>query len=481
MNLIAYLTDLTWSLKAKIFCQGNIFMKRRFDKYFPWLFTVSDSLASLVALLVSVSLFNFFNLFPKITSISILPLFFLWVLISGLRKDHKIGRSDEFEHTIKSLLGTLAWFLGATAILWLPLRAPSLQVIPIICLGIGMLILMSSFRVGVHIMLRQYRLKGNNYQNAIIIGKGVTSPKLADVFRIRKDFGINFLGYFDDHADCNLTRGGIIDFFDQAEDLDLDLIYIHEKLEANLVKQVIDFADENYIKVKMIPSESLQLEKSLSFSKYGDFFVINVNDIPLDNALSRLSKRAFDILFSTLVIVFILSWLIPLIGLLIKMESKGPVFFIQKRNGINNNVFNCLKFRSMTPNDYGDTKQAVKNDPRITKIGSFLRNSSLDEMPQFLNVLLGSMSIVGPRPHTIPMNQTFKTQIHRYNSRHKIRPGITGLAQIRGYRGEIENSHQIRSRVKLDSFYINNWTFLLDLGIMVKTVHELLFNRESAY
>ncbi len=456
-------------------------MKRRFDKYFPWVFTTSDFLASLVALLISVLVFNYFSLFPEVSFISILPLSFLWVLISGLRKDYEIGRTDEFDQTIKRLLGTLVWFIGAVAILWLPLRTPSLQIIPIICLGLGMLVLMSSFRVGVHMLLRQYRVKGNNYRNAIILGKGGTSPKLADVFRIRKDFGINFLGYFDDQADCNLTRGGMLDFFEQAQGLDLDLIYIHEKLEPSLVKQVIDFADENYIKVKMIPGGSLQLEKSLSFSKYGDFFVINVNEIPLDNALNGLAKRMFDIVFSSLVIVFILSWLIPLVGLLIKFESRGPVFFIQKRNGINNNVFNCLKFRSMTPNDYADSKQAVKNDPRVTKIGSFLRNSSLDEMPQFINVLLGDMSIVGPRPHTIPMNQTFKTQIHRYNSRHKIRPGITGLAQIRGYRGEIENPYQIRSRVKLDSFYINNWTFLLDLGIMVKTVYELLFNRENAY
>jgi putative colanic acid biosynthesis UDP-glucose lipid carrier transferase len=456
-------------------------MKRRFDKYFSWVFSTSDFLASLVSLVISVSVSNYFGLFPAVNLASILPLSLLWILISGLRKDYKIGRTDEFEYTLKRLIGTLAWFLGAAAFLWLPLRTPSLQFIPVFCLGISMLILMSSFRVGVHMLLRQYRAKGNNYRNAIIIGKGGTSPKLADVFRIRKDFGINFLGYFDDQADCNLTRGGISDFFDQAQGLDLDLIYIHEKLEAALVKQVIDFADENYIKVKMIPGSSLQLEKSLSFSKYGDFFVINVNEIPLDNPFNGLAKRAFDIVFSSLVIVFILSWLIPLVGLLIKIESRGPVFFIQKRNGINNNVFNCLKFRSMTPNDYADSKQAIKNDPRVTKIGSFLRNSSLDEMPQFINVLLGDMSIVGPRPHTIPMNQTFKTQIYRYNSRHKIRPGITGLAQIRGYRGEIENQHQIKSRVRLDSFYINNWTFLLDLGIMVKTIHELLFNRENAY
>jgi putative colanic acid biosynthesis UDP-glucose lipid carrier transferase len=231
----------------------------------------------------------------------------------------------------------------------------------------------------------------------------------------------------------------------------------------------------------MIPGGSLQLEKNLSFSRYGDFFVINVNEIPLDNVFNGIAKRSFDLVFASLVTIFILSWMIPLIGILIKLESKGSVFFIQKRNGINNKEFNCLKFRSMTPNDYADFKQAIKNDPRVTKTGAFLRAYSLDEMPQFLNVLLGDMSIVGPRPHTIPMNKTFKTKIERYNSRHKIRPGITGLAQVRGFRGEIENPHQIRSRVRLDSFYINNWTFLLDMRIMVKTVYELVFNRENAY
>lgn len=456
-------------------------MKRRFDTYFPWLFTASDFLASLLSLLISNFFLQSLGVFDGAEFSAFLPLSLLWLLIAALRKDYKIGRTDEYDHTLKNLFGTLIWFLGATAILWTPLQNGNYRWIQIAGLGLTLGILMGIFRVGVHMLLRQYRSKGNNYQNAVIVGKGGTSPKLADVFRIRKDFGINFLGYFDDQADCNQTRGGIASFFEEAPDLDLDLIYIHEQLEPTLVKKVIDFADENYIKVKMIPGGSLQLEKNLSFSKYGDFFVINVNDIPLDHALNSFVKRTFDLVFASLVTIFILSWLIPLVGILIKLESRGPVFFIQKRNGVNNQVFNCLKFRSMTPNDYADTKQAIKNDPRVTRIGAFLRNSSLDEMPQFLNVLMGDMSIVGPRPHTIPMNQTFKTQIERYNSRHKIRPGITGLAQVRGFRGEIENSHQIRSRVRLDYFYINNWSFFLDMSIMVKTIHELIFNRENAY
>lgn len=456
-------------------------MKRRFDLYFPWLFTASDFLASLLSLAVANYILQQMQVLGEISFSAFLPLGLLWILISILRKDYKFGRTDELDQTVKSLSVTLLWFLGATAILWTPLQAGNYRWIQIGALGTTMGLLMGMFRVTVQLVLKRYRVLGNNYQNAIIVGKGATSPKLVDVFRIRKDFGINFLGYFDDQSDCEQTRGDIGALFDQAPKMDLDLIYIHEKLDASLVRRVINFAEENYIKVKMIPGKSLQLEKSLSFSRYGDFFVINVNEIPLDHPLNSLAKRSFDLLFAGFVTVFILSWFIPLVGLLIKLESRGPVFFIQERNGLNNKVFSCLKFRSMSPNDYADSHQAVKNDPRVTRIGAFLRNSSMDEMPQFLNVLMGNMSIVGPRPHTVPMNDTFKTQIDRYNARHKIKPGITGLAQVRGYRGEIENSFQIRSRVKLDYFYIHNWSFLMDMEIMVKTVYELIFNRENAY
>jgi len=456
-------------------------MKKRFDVYFPWLFTISDFLASLLSL----ALANFFlqriQVLGQMQFSAFLPLALLWILISILRKDYKIGRTDEYDQTLSSLSISLLWFLGATAILWTPLQVGNYRWIQIGSLGTILGLLMGIFRVAVHMMLRKYRASGNNYQNAVIVGKGTTSPKLVDVLRIRKDFGINFLGYFDDQSDCEQTRGGIVELFNQAPKLNLDLIYIHEKLDAALVKQVIDFAEEHYIKVKMIPGQSLQLEKSLSFSRYGDFFVINVNEIPLDSLLNRMAKRVFDLAFAGMVTLFILTWLIPLVGFLIKLESRGPIFFIQKRNGLNNRVFNCLKFRSMTPNDYADSLQATKEDPRVTRIGAFLRHTSLDEMPQFLNVIMGDMSIVGPRPHTLPMNESFKNQIVRYNARHKIKPGITGLAQVKGYRGEIENTFQIRARVRLDAFYINNWTFLLDIEIMIKTVYELIFNRENAY
>ncbi|MCR9016235.1 exopolysaccharide biosynthesis polyprenyl glycosylphosphotransferase [Aquiflexum gelatinilyticum] len=456
-------------------------MKKRFYKYFPWLFVLGDILTVSFSFFISNKVFQPFEEFKGLDFPTFPAFIMIWMVITILKEDFKIGRTNEADQTFKKLIGSLAWFLVIISMIWMPFHDNSLRLLSFLSLAASLLVFLGIYRVGVHLILRKYRETGHNYRRAVILGMGGTSDQLAQVFKLRRDFGIKFLGYYDDKDVSGQTRGNIKKFFEEAVDLNIDQIYISEHLEEKKVKKVINFADEHYIKVKVIPGGSLQLEKNLSFSKYGDFFVINVNEIPLDNAFNRVFKRAFDIVFSAFVLVFILSWLIPLVGLLIKLESKGPVFFIQERNGENNKVFMCLKFRSMTPNDYADTHQAVKNDPRITRIGSFLRMTSLDEMPQFINVLLGDMSIVGPRPHTIPMNQVFKTQIEKYNSRHKIKPGITGLAQVKGYRGEIENPYQIRSRVKLDYFYIQNWSILLDLKICILTVYELVVNRENAY
>jgi putative colanic acid biosynthesis UDP-glucose lipid carrier transferase len=456
-------------------------MKKRFYKYFPWLFVLGDILTVSFSFFISNKVFQPFEEFKGLDFPTFPAFIMIWMVITILKEDFKIGRTNEADQTFKKLIGSLAWFLVIISMIWMPFHDNSLRLLSFLSLAASLLVFLGIYRVGVHLILRKYRETGHNFRRAVILGTGGTSDQLAQVFKMRRDFGIKFLGYYDDKDVSSQTRGNIKKFFEEAIDLNIDQIYISEHLEEKKVKKVINFADEHYIKVKVIPGGSLQLEKNLSFSKYGDFFVINVNEIPLDNAFNRVFKRAFDIVFSAFVLVFILSWLIPLVGLLIKLESKGPVFFIQERNGENNKVFMCLKFRSMTPNDYADTHQAVKNDPRITRIGSFLRMTSLDEMPQFINVLLGDMSIVGPRPHTIPMNQVFKTQIEKYNSRHKIKPGITGLAQVKGYRGEIENPYQIRSRVKLDYFYIQNWSILLDLKICILTVYELVVNRENAY
>ncbi|AEL24145.1 sugar transferase [Cyclobacterium marinum] len=199
------------------------------------------------------------------------------------------------------------------------------------------------------------------------------------------------------------------------------------------------------------------------------------------NESQQLLKRTFDVTLSIVLTVLIFSWLFPLIGLLIKLTSSGPVFFQQLRHGKDNVPFYCYKFRTMYVNDQADTKQATKDDPRITWIGKFLRKSSLDELPQFFNVIKGEMSIVGPRPHAMPMNYKFSAEIDNFMFRHTVKPGITGLAQAKGFRGETKDFYDIYSRCKLDIFYVKNWSPILDIKIIIWTVFSLLLSKNDVY
>src|SRR5690606_24379871 len=368
-------------------------MAKRFYKYFPWLFVFGDLLVIIFSLFISEKFVGHFVEFSQSNRFFYYIALAVWLLVTATRKDYKLGRTSEYLFTLKKLMGSLFWFLSIFSLVWFLFQFQHYQLnrIFLAVSVFSMLVFIACYRVAVHMAVKRYRIKGGNYSNAVVIGKGGTSQKLVNMFHFRKDFGIRFLGYYDEQSSCNETRGDFNKFFEEADSMLLDVIYLNENLDAGTIQKFINFADEHYIKVKVIPNDSLQLEKNLSFSKYGEFLVINVNDIPLDNAFNRVAKRAFDIIFSGLVTVFILSWMIPLFGLLIKLESKGPVFFIQDRNGENNKVFKCIKFRSMTPNDYSDTLQAQRNDPRVTRIGAFLRSYSLDEMPQFLNVLFGEM------------------------------------------------------------------------------------------
>lgn len=194
---------------------------------------------------------------------------------------------------------------------------------------------------------------------------------------------------------------------------------------------------------------------------------------------SRTVKRLFDIFFSLAVIIFILSWLLPILVVIIKLESPGPGIFKQLRSGRNNNPFLCYKFRSMRVNKA--TSQATKDDPRITRIGAFLRRTSLDELPQFFNVLLGDMSVVGPRPHMLKHTEEFSQKIDQYMDRHFLKPGVTGWAQINGYRGEIRDHDQILKRVEYDMQYIDNWTNTGDIKIICQTIFNAIRGEENAY
>ncbi len=229
---------------------------------------------------------------------------------------------------------------------------------------------------------------------------------------------------------------------------------------------------------KIIPLEN-RVKTELPNSFYG---IIKLSSIePLDKLENFILKRLFDIVFSIIILILFLSWLIPLFALLIKLTSKGPIFFIQKRTGMHNKTFLCIKLRSMYVNEYSNTSHAIKNDSRVTMVGYYLRKFSLDELPQFVNVLLGQMSVVGPRPLMLKHTEEYAQQLDSFMLRHRVKPGITGLSQVKGYRGEMFEKRMLKNRLKLDLFYLSNWNIFLDIEIVFESIKLMLFGDDNAY
>lgn len=245
--------------------------------------------------------------------------------------------------------------------------------------------------------------------------------------------------------------------------------------------EIIEKADDSCIRFKIVPDMGHFIKKQMHIDYLKEIPVISLRNEPLEDLGNRIKKRIFDIAVSFFVVVFILSWLIPLIGLLIWLESKGPIFFVQPRTGKNGNDFNCLKFRSMRVNNNAHEVQATANDDRLTRIGRFLRRSSLDEFPQFINVLRGDMSVVGPRPHMLKHTKDYRKKIGHYMVRQFIKPGITGWAQVNGHRGETRKDGQMEQRVEHDLWYLENWSLFLDVKIMAMTAFNSLKGEANAF
>lgn len=329
-------------------------------------------------------------------------------------------------------------------------------------------------------LLQWYREKGWNYRKVAIIGHSEYAEKLRDFFNNNPKYGYQFIGYFSDE-DIKPKLGSKEDYLNY-DCTDLDEIYCSiDSLNSKAIKKVIAHSDQEYVKVKFIPDKNAFLTTKLGVDYYGFLPVLSFRELKLDEPFFRSVKRIFDILFSSSIIIFLLSWLIPVISILIRLESKGPIFFKQKRVGLKGERFWCYKFRSMAVNNDDEARQATKGDMRITKMGAFMRKTSIDELPQFFNVLKGDMSVVGPRPHMISHDNDFIDDDKRYIIRHLVKPGITGLAQVKGYRGEIVTKADIKNRTRMDVFYVENWSFLMDIKIIVDTILNIFKGEEKAY
>lgn len=342
----------------------------------------------------------------------------------------------------------------------------------------------------IRVVFKKLRNSHNYSRKVLIVGAGKTGINFYQNCVVNDQYGYQLTGFLDDEHQPELNGeylGKTSDIETVIAKYELDDIVVTLPItKEKEIQKIVSVGEREGKRVRIVPDYHVFGNGKMHVDSLGNLSVITLRSLPLDDLDNKIYKRIFDILLSVFAIVFLFSWLFPIISIIIKLTSKGPVFFTQERWGLNNTTIRCLKFRTMVSNskdvdDDGNYLQAQKNDPRITPIGRFLRKTNLDELPQFFNVLFGSMSVVGPRPHPVPLNLTSKDNVEKYMMRHWVKPGITGWAQVHGYRGETRDKFLMKKRVKYDLWYIEHWTFWLDLQIMVQTLVNMVKGEKNAY
>jgi len=404
---------------------------------------------------------------------------FVWIILSLKTNFYEVYRFTKVSKILTLSVEHFLFFTLLTFFFFAVYQGFDIQIIPVFnYLGISYASILG-IKLTVNFLLKRYRkfFKGN-LRKTVIIGDNIRTHQLKSFFEDNPEFGYQFLKLFS----TKLNKNFIEDCFQYVTEYNVDEIYCSmAELSQKQINRIVDFADNNLIILKFLPDTKDIYAKQLKIEYYGYLPILSLRKIPIEEPFHRFIKRLFDIIFSFLVVIFVLSWLTPILAILIKLESKGPVFFMQRRNGLNYKEFVCFKFRSMQPDTEIGTEWTKPNDDRVTKIGRFIRKTSLDELPQFYNVLLGDMSVVGPRPHPVSHTEMFVGKIDKFMVRHFVKPGITGLAQVSGYRGEIETEKDIINRVKYDIFYLENWSVFLDIKIILLTIVNAFKGDEKAY
>lgn len=350
----------------------------------------------------------------------------------------------------------------------------------------GFVPLLIAWRVTARMVVKIYRTHGGNFANVVIVGCNPTAIRLFNAMNADSGFGYFVQGFFDDECPENFEYKNL--YLGTLADLDefvtrtrtREIFYALPGIDEEAMSHVIGVCDRRMSQFHYVPQLSHFMSRKLRHEQIGAIPLLGLMNNPLDSPINQALKRGFDIVFSGAFLLVSPLIFIP-IALAIKLSSPGPVFFRQKRTGYLGNEFTCLKFRTMRVNANADKVQASKNDPRKTRLGDFLRRTSLDELPQFINVFLGDMSIVGPRPHMLKHTEDYSKLINKYMMRHLIKPGITGWAQVSGYRGQTEQLWQMEGRVEHDIWYIEHWSFLLDIKIVIRTVVNAIKKDENAF
>ncbi|MFT5846843.1 undecaprenyl-phosphate glucose phosphotransferase [Psychroserpens sp.] len=437
-----------------------------------------------ISYLIDLSIINGFAIFYFFMNID--PITFLiftlisWVILSVYSKFYEVYRYTREVKIISLILTQMILFI--LIVFAFSGYYYNLNIYPTIIFKyvLSVFLGITFFKFAIYYLLQKFRVSfGGNFRRTVIFGENKKTKALETFFNKNPEYGYVHVNTFNlnDRKSINLQTQ-----FDYIKKEEIDEIYCSiSELTNQQILDIADFADNNLKILKFIPDNKDIYSKKLRYEYYDYLPILSLRTIPLEDFFNTVIKRFFDILFSSLVVIFILSWLTPIIAIFIKLESKGPVFFKQSRNGFNYKEFDCYKFRSMMPNKDAHLYQATRGDQRITKIGRFIRKTSIDELPQFFNVLFGDMSVVGPRPHMVSHTSIYAKKIDKFMVRHFVKPGITGLAQISGFRGEIESDKDIIGRVKFDIFYIENWSLLLDIKIIAKTFINAVKGEDKAY
>ena len=328
-------------------------------------------------------------------------------------------------------------------------------------------------------LLKFLMKKGSNlFSNTLLIGTANNLSKLNSFKEVMTSYGYNIIGYLESQGKksknlINLKKVGEINELSEVlNTTSIDEIFIAiTSLDQQKVKQSIQVADSFGIRVKLIPQDPLLIAQNYKAVTMGDLAVFKLRQSRLDNFNMTILKRLFDFCFAAIVL-FVLSPVYILIAIIVRLDSKGPTYYCPRRKGEAGRTFKCYKFRTMKYNDneFHGTRSTIINDPRITRVGRFLRKTDLDELPQFFNVLKGDMSVIGPRPHRANLQNDFRKSVNDYMVRSYVKPGITGWAQVNGWRGPTDTPEQKNERIKHDLWYIENWSFMLDLKIIFLTL-----------
>ncbi len=457
-------------------------MPAGYSKYLKSIYMIVDlMLLNLVFYLVSL---YFLQDLPTSTPIFLAQFFYLnfcWIVTTFVTRIHDIERGLRYEQILTQLIRgyslfsilmiALVFFLGST---FFPVEhLPSKLFV-----SAFFFLTWRSFMAYVINFLRR---RGLNYRRVIIIGDGLPAVQMKKYFLSHPEVGFRLLGVFSSESTVfhpGEITGSVEKAYEYALNEAVDEIYCSlSGLGEEQVSHLMDFADRNLIRFRIIPDFRGFLYRRVRVDFFDAVPVLSVRNEPLNVYSNRVVKRLFDVVFSTLVLLLVFPIVLLIFGPLIKMSSKGPVFFKQLRSGKDNKSFACWKFRTMMVNEAADSLQAKSDDPRITKVGAFLRKTSMDELPQFYNALIGSMSVVGPRPHMLKHTEEYSAVIDKFMVRHFVKPGITGWAQVHGFRGETREPQLMEKRVEYDVWYIENWSLLLDLKIVVLTASQILLGK----